>query len=251
MEDPQKHPVHRDAEGPLWSAFDEVVTGRRAIRHFAKKPVAESDMNAVLDAALLAPTSSNLQPFELVWVRDPDARRRLVKACMNQPAARTAAELVVCVARWDHCEDTRRELAAKAGDSRQERFYYDHLVKWVYAMGPLGLFGRARAALFTPALLAVPMPRGPSNRADVRVWATKSAALVAQTFMLAARARGLDTCPMEGADPVRVGKAIGLSRWRWKRSWELSMVLAVGYRDPEREVAPRWRRQRRHLVREV
>lgn len=238
-----------------WAVFDELVEGRRAIRKFASRPVLEGDMNDVIDAALLAPTSSNLQPFELVWVRSEDARHELVRACLSQSAARTAAELVVCVARWDRCDETRRQLAAlteqRPGARRMERFYYDRLARWVYDLGPLGLYGRARQALLAPAHLVLPLPRGPVTRSDVRTWAIKSAALVCENFMLAARAKGLDTCPMGGLDPVRVGRIAGLSPHDWKRTWDVTMVLAVGYRDERSVVTPRWRRKRSALVREI
>src|SRR5689334_2279812 len=100
------------SDDATWRSFESVVRGRRAIRAFSSAPVSEREMNDVLDAAVLAPTSSNLQPFELVWVRSPRDKARLVRACMSQGAADSAAELVVCLARWDHCDETRREIAS-------------------------------------------------------------------------------------------------------------------------------------------
>jgi len=43
-------------------------------------------------------------------------------------------------------------------------------------------------------------------------WLAKQAGLSAMAFMLAAEAAGLATCPMEGFDPVRVRKVLGLPR---------------------------------------
>jgi nitroreductase len=241
--------------GEPWRAFAEVVRGRRSVRKFSAEKVDEQDMHDLLDAAILAPTSSNLQPFELCWVRSPKLKRKLVKACMSQDAAKTAAELVVCVARWDRCDDTRREilewLRSRPDTPRQVMFYYRRLVPWVYDQGPLGLYGAARKALLTPLAALTPMPRGPSSREDVRVWAVKSAALTCENLMLAARAKGLDTCPMEGADPIRVGKLLGLRRARYKRDWDLTMVLAIGHRARTAFVGPQWRRERRALVSEI
>ena len=47
-------------------------------------------------------------------------------------------------------------------------------------------------------------PREPIGWSDMRVWAHKSTALSAAHFMLAMRAEGYDTCPMEGMDSRRV-----------------------------------------------
>lgn len=73
-------------------------------RVFDGTPIPEKVMNRCLDNALLAPNSSNLQPWEFYWVHSPGKKLALVAACLNQVAARTAAELVVAVARtgtWD------------------------------------------------------------------------------------------------------------------------------------------------------
>jgi nitroreductase len=241
--------------GEPWRAFEDVVRGRRSIRKFSAERVSESDMNDLLDAAIVAPTSSNLQPFELCWVRTPKLKRKLVKACMSQQAAKTAAELVVCVARWDRCDDTREELLewlrSRPHTPRQVLFYYERLVPMVYDQGPFGLYGRARKVLMRPLAAVTPMPRGPASREDVRVWAIKSAALTCENLMLAARAKGLDTCPMEGVDPIRVAKVLGLRKSGFKRSWDLTMVIAVGHRARTAHVPPQWRRDRDELVREV
>ena len=128
-----------DAE--LWTPFAAVVEGRRAVRELGAEPIPEQDVRELLQAAILAPSSSNLQPYELCWVRSEDARRKLVRACMSQRAARTASELIVCIARWDRCDQTRRELATwLRGQPHAERavaFYYDHHARIAYDQGPV------------------------------------------------------------------------------------------------------------------
>ena len=58
-----------------------------------------------LDLALLAPNSSNLQPWTFYVVQNPTKKKQLVKACLNQLAAKTASELIVCVARTDRNDE--------------------------------------------------------------------------------------------------------------------------------------------------
>ena len=69
--------------------FKKAVMSRRSIRVFDGEPIPEEVMRDCLRDAMLAPTSSNLQPFELYWVRDPKAREGLAEACFGQPAAAT------------------------------------------------------------------------------------------------------------------------------------------------------------------
>jgi nitroreductase len=79
--------------------FREIVLARRSVRLFEKEAVPETVIEKALELALLAPNSSNLQPWEFYWVQDPEKKKKLVEACLSQAAATTAAELVVCVAR--------------------------------------------------------------------------------------------------------------------------------------------------------
>jgi nitroreductase len=64
--------------------FLELVTSRYAVRSYESRPVDEDTLNRVLEAARLAPSASNRQEWKFVVVRDPQIRRRLAVACMNQ-----------------------------------------------------------------------------------------------------------------------------------------------------------------------
>ena len=72
-------------------------------------------------------------------------------------------------------------------------------------------------------------PREPIGWADMRVWAHKSTALSAAHFMLAMRAEGFDTCPMEGMDSKRVKRLLNLPRRA-----EICMVVSAGRRTAKR-----------------
>ncbi|MGI9598177.1 MAG: nitroreductase family protein, partial [Acidimicrobiales bacterium] len=81
--------------------FKQALTARRSIRVFDGEPIPEEVMRDCLRDATLAPSSSNLQPYELYWVRDSTTRTQLAAACLGQPAATTAGELIVVMARRD------------------------------------------------------------------------------------------------------------------------------------------------------
>jgi nitroreductase len=241
----------------MWQAFDLVLRRRRSVRRFTPQPIAEQDMRDVLEAGVLAPNSSNLQPFDLYWVRSPERKAALVKACLSQSAARKATELVVCVARWDQWDDTRAEYLAflqREPNSvpKPVMLYYTSLSRGLYSLGPLGLAGKARRLGAKLAGLTRAVPRAPYDREDMRVWAVKSASLCCENMMLAAAAKGFDSCPMEGNDPLCVADVVGLSRAQWKQTWDVPMVLAFGFRDPEGGVwGTQWRRSREKLVHEI
>lgn len=57
---------------------DEVVARNRAIRDYNGAPLADGDMMAILEAARLAPSSLNRQPWQFIAIRD---RQTLARLC--------------------------------------------------------------------------------------------------------------------------------------------------------------------------
>lgn len=228
--------------------FRKVVMSRRSVRRFDDTPLPDEVLGDCLDMALLAPNSSNLQPWEFHVVRTEALRRQLAVACLNQNAARTAQVLVIVVARtrtWQaHCdlmlESWPEETVPRIVDN-----YYRKLARIHYRQGPLNLLGWAKRAVAVVAGLRRPMPRGPFSQADMNVWAVKSAALAAENFMLALRAHGFDSCPMEGFDEHRVRKLIELPA-----DGLVAMIIGCGRRAPDGVYHPRIRFARERFVKE-
>ena len=69
---------------------------------------------------------------------------------------------------------------------------------------------------------------------EKKVWLVKQVMLAAMNFMLAAKAAGLDTVPMEGFDPSRVGRILNLPR-----THVIPVVIPVGYAPDEKRVKTR------------
>lgn len=232
-----------------WNEFKKVVETRRSVRVFDRTKILEADVREALDMALLAPNSSNLQPWEFYWVRSAGPRAALVEACLSQPAARTAAELIVCVARVDTWPLMRaRMLEAFAGQKKVPASavdYYRKLVPMVYSVGPFGAFARLRGLAMWVIGLRRAIPREPSSPADMTTWAVKSTALACENLMLALRAKGWDSCPMEGVDSSRAKKILGLPR-----SAAIVMVVAAGRRSSKGVYGPRIRFDRSLFVHE-
>lgn len=231
--------------------FRKVVENRRSIRVYDETPVPESVMRDCLDLALLAPNSSNLQPWEFYWVRSPEKKQRLVQYCFGQNAARTAAELVVAVARIDRIEANRKQMLElmSAGGATPPRWatdYYGKLVRLAYAKGPFSLAAPFKWLAFSAVGLFRVMAREPLGKGDLQLWAAKTTALACENFMLAVSSHGFDTCPMEGLDSKRVKKLLGLPR-----SSVVVMAISVGKRKPEGAYGARIRFPNEQFIREV
>jgi nitroreductase len=66
------------------SAFHDLVASRASVRRFdADRPVSDEHLTAILEAARLAPSASNAQPWRFVIVRDPAVKARFVEEAFS------------------------------------------------------------------------------------------------------------------------------------------------------------------------
>ena len=66
------------------SETTRVLNERVSVRRFRDEPVSDDVVNALLQAAFRAPTSSNIQAYSVIIVRDPQSRQTLAKVAGNQ-----------------------------------------------------------------------------------------------------------------------------------------------------------------------
>lgn len=199
-------------------AFEKVVRSRRSVRVYTSEKIPAEVVEKCLDLALLAPNSSNLQPWEFYWVKDAKKREAINHACMGQPAATTAAEIIVAVARTSTWDRNRRQILksfeeAEAKGTKIPKsawHYYRRIARIAYSTGPLSLLAPFKLLLNWGLRLKGPIPDFAKTRGDLQLWAVKTTALACENIMLSFRAFGYDTCPMEGLDPVRVKKILKL-----------------------------------------
>lgn len=77
--------------------FLDLAARRASIRGFTAEPVSEEDLAALLEAARLAPTAANRQPWHLVVVRGAEQRAALGTAYAKPWFTGAPLILVVCV----------------------------------------------------------------------------------------------------------------------------------------------------------
>lgn len=243
-----KQRYHEPAATTDAEAFAEVVRSRRSVRVFTDTPIPPEVLDECLDLAMLAPNSSGLQPWEFYVVRSEPTRSKLVKICMGQLAARTAAELIVCVARTDRISEHAAQMLQEwptpetPGPARQ----YYRFIPYLYGPGPLGVAAPIKRAVAAVAGLVRPVPRGPYTASELRLWAAKSTALACENLVLALRAHGFDSCMMEGFDEARLRRLLDLDDAALP-----IMVVGAGERAPDGVFWPQVRFDRSQFVHEV
>lgn len=222
----------------------DAIFQRRAIRAFDPIAVPPDVREQILTAACAAPSSFNIQPYRFYWIESPQCLKEAGALCLGQSAAVTASALVVAVADIGSWRDTSLGYlewmhhngfsAEKISDQEMKV----RLGKWFFLQGWFGVFGMMKWL----ALRAVHMKKVigtiPVTRRGMFHWATKSVALACQNLMIAAEALGLNTCPMEGFDDLRLAKSLKLSR----RHHRIIMVIAIGKQSGAHRDCPQWRR---------
>ena len=217
-----------------YKEFEKVIKSRRSVRFFTKEVIPETIIKNSLNNALLAPNSSNLQVWEIYWVKNLVKKKRLIEACLSQPAASTAKELFVFVARpdnWKRNNELMLDHIKKNNLNSKLLNYYSKITKIVYSQGIFNFFGYIKKILIIIIGLFRVIPREPTSFSDMKIWSHKSIALACQNFMLSMRAYGYDTCPMEGMDSLKVKKILNLPRRA-----QISMVIGAGKRDRKKGV---------------
>ena len=172
----------------------EAIESRRAVKHYdpAHKLTSEEEKK-LLGAAILSPTAFNVQQWRFVVVRDMELRKQIRAVAWDQ-AQVTEASLLVVV-----CGDV------KSWDKDPVRYWKD-------APEPVRDF-------MIPAIKAYYENKPQVQRDEVM----RSCGIAGQTLMLAARAMGYDSCPMDGFDFDAVAKIINLPP-----DHAISFMIAIG-----------------------
>lgn len=179
--------------------IEEAIQTRRAVKAYDTSfKLSREEKNELLQMALLAPSAFNLQHVRLVEVSDPALRAQIREVGWNQAQMTDASMLVVVCAQLDSWEKNVRRVWEGAPNEVQD-----------YMAGAIDNYYRGK----------------PQVQRDE---AMRSCGLMAQTLMLAARGKGLDSCPMDGFDFDAVGKLINLPD-----NHAIAMMVAVGKRTVE------------------
>jgi nitroreductase len=174
--------------------IEEAISTRRAIKGFDPAfALSREQKDELLQLALFAPSAFNLQHVRFVEVSDPALRAQIREAAWGQAQVTDASMLVVVCAQLDSWSANVGRVWEGAPAEVQS-----------YMAGAIDNYYRDKPQV---------------QRDEVM----RSSGLMAQTLMLAARGKGLDSCPMDGFDFDAVGKLINLPD-----NHVIALMVAVG-----------------------
>ena len=170
------------------------IEQRRSIKKFdPAHAMPEEQITRLMKAAILSPTSFNIQNWRFVVVTDPARKNALRDVGYGQAQFSDASAVIfICGDRTAHAQDPARYWR-NADETVREQI--------------------------VPMILGVYEGRESLQHDEV----LRSGGMAAQTIMLAAKAMGYDTCPMVGFDFAKVAEMIALPEHH-----ELVMAIAVG-----------------------
>lgn len=204
--------------------FEELVSTRFACRSFEKRPVQEKLIEKLLDITRRAPSSFNLQPTHYIVVRKEEMKKALWEACLKQNQILEADFLLVFASDRrvvEHNAESVIQEELKSGSLSEEKSkMYRSFMKLGF---DTSCFRKLIKKLTIPFIRwRAVLPTLPLENLDA--WLAKQASLSCMTFMWAAEAAGLSTCPMDAFDEKRLKKMLFLDS-----SWYIPIIVAVGY----------------------
>lgn len=168
-------------------AIKQVFTEARSHHAWQSKPVSDELLKEIYHLTKWGPTSANANPGRVVFVKSSEAKEKLIPSLMGSNVEQVKmAPVTVIIA--------------------QDQNFYEELPKLFPFADLRGMFA--------------------SNKELSEATAFRNSSLQGAYFILAARALGLDVCPMSGFDNVKLDEAFFKGT-----SWKSNFICTLGYGD--------------------
>lgn len=191
----------------------ENLNWRHAVKAYdSTRKVSEEKIDKIIEAARLAPTSSGLQPFKVIVVRNQAVKERLVEGSLNPECMKDCSHVLIFGA-WDTYTEERidkvYDFTTDERDLPRGRFKsYTDKLKRIYLNQPDEL-NFAHAARQTYIALGLAL----AQAAELKI----------------------DTTPVEGFDNNLVDEVLELK----KHGLKSVSLMYIGYADTENDwIAP-------------
>ncbi|MFJ7683381.1 nitroreductase family protein [Peribacillus butanolivorans] len=180
--------------------FITIAKERRSVRQYdAEYVMTEEEIREILDIAIQAPSSSNLQPWRFLVIQDKQAQQELLPIAHNQQQIVDASAVIAV-------------LADIEGYKNAERIY-----------GELVNKGIMKNEIKEPYVASIMHNYGNFSAEKALSVAMIDGGLVSMQIMLAAKAKGYDTVPMGGFDENKFVDAFNVPE-----NFKPVMLISIG-----------------------
>lgn len=186
----------------------ELLNKRYATKAMNGQQVPQEKIDNILEAARLAPTSSGLQPFEIIVISNQELKDKIKPIAFNQSVVSDCSHLLVFAA-WDNYTEDRINMMfdltnETRGFTNEGWENYRKMLLNAYPQ-------RAEEINFTHA--------------------AKQAYLALGITLVAAVAEGVDSTPMEGYDAAALDALLDLK----SKGLKSVSLVALGYKDADKD----------------
>lgn len=143
-------------------ALRSLFTEARTAKTFTAEPVADEQLRAIYELAKFGPTSANINPLRILFVRAGEGRDRLVPLMNVGNRTKTASAPAVAVLANDHSFHERIPELLPFRPEMRDVFAADHALRESAAR----YNGALQAAYFVIAIRAVGLAAGPMGGFD-------------------------------------------------------------------------------------
>lgn len=172
----------------------QAIVNRRSIKHFdSTHEMTKSEINELMEHAILSPTSYNVQHWRFIQIQDKDKRQQIEDVSWGQKQVTEASLLLIL------CADLN------AWEKNPERYWRDAPVEVQDFLLPM------IESFYT------------NHHQAQRDECLRSTGIAAMNIMLMATGMGYDSCPMVGFDFDKVAKIINLPH-----DHIITMMITVG-----------------------
>lgn len=194
----------------------QTLNWRYAVKKYSDRKVSDADITTIIDATNLSASSVGIQPYRLFLLDDKNLRKQLAEGSFNTQIEQ-ASHLLVFAA----FENITQEV----------------LDEFLQRMSENGSHPQERIDYYRSAMENGLMRRDPKENFD---WAARQAYIALGTAMIAAADLKIDSTPMEGFDSGKLDTLLGLK----EKGLKSVVLLAVGYRDEEKDDFARVKKMR-------
>ncbi len=181
----------------------KIILQRRSITFFDKtKEIEDELLIKIIELASLAPSSYNLQPWEVIIVKSKENKKKLREICFNQEKIEDASANIVVIANY------------KRAINNIERVLQDFKSK--------GYIININKNIIENFYV---------NNAKMK--AVRDASLFAMNLMIIARFFNLETHPIEGFNEKLLRDFLNIEDYK-----EIPLIIAIGYKDSNKELLP-------------
>lgn len=183
----------------------EDLNWRYATKAFDEsKKISKEDLDTIVEAFRLTPSSFGLQPWKLVIVKDQSIKESLVEHSWGQKQIANCSELLVLTRKNDFWNKNVEDYIA---DTMETRWATKESVQWYEDMMKGFLSGM--------------------DDDKKQVWVNKQIYIALWNLMTVCANMHIDSCPVEGFIPAKYDEILGLTE-KWLSS---VVVLPIWYRD--------------------